>query len=432
MKNYRRFATAVALRIGAVGSSLVVTVVLTRALGVSDFGSYAFALAVLTILAIPLDAGLPHLVVREVAAADRANQKDVVKGVLLRGLQLTLLVAPVPLAVYLVFRMVAPAQMAAIEGMDYLGIALAALPFVALVALFGAALRAFERYFVGQVLGILAIRIFHLAVLGLVILAAGFGALSGALALWAFVTANAIAAAIAGVALWRQAGYQWHDIVPTFRSRAWAASLLPLTLIAGLQIIVSKTDILMLRALRGPEDVGLYYVASQLGNLVFIAKAGVMMVIGPRMARLHSRGHTAAMQTELADAARFIVLAGLPVALGILVFGSTFIPWMFGAEFSGAFSAAAILAIGYLCMGLFGSVETLLKMTGHEGVILSTIVGAIVVNVSLNFALIGPYGPMGAALATAITMVLWRAFLTWRAWRILGVVSLAFYRVPRR
>lgn len=432
MKNYRRFTVAIVLRIAAVASSLLVTIVLTRGLGVTDFGSYAFALAVLTILAIPLDAGLPHLIVREVAAADRAEQKDIVKGVLLRGLQLTLLLAPLPLVGLLLFKAAAPDQFHAVDGMDYLVIALTALPFVALVALFSAALRAFERYFSGQVLGLLSVRILHLALLGLAIAAVGFGVLSGSIALWAFVAANALAAAIAGLALWRQGGYRWRDIAPTFRTRAWAMSLLPLSLIAGLQIIVTKTDIVMLRALKGPTDVGIYYVASQLGNLVFIAKAGVMMVIGPRMARLHIQGDTPAMQAELSGAARFIVLAGLPVALGLLIFGSALIPWMFGREFTDAFAATVVLAVGYLCMGLFGSVETLLKMTGHEGVILSTIVVAIVVNVALNLALIGPYGPMGAALATATTMVLWRAFLTWRAWRILGVISFAFHRSVRR
>ena len=57
-----------------------------------------------------------------------------------------------------------------------------------------------------------------------------------------------------------------------------------LSLIAGLQIILGKSDVVMLRGLVGAEDVAIYFIANQLGASGF-SELGVRLVKGPMMAR---------------------------------------------------------------------------------------------------------------------------------------------------
>jgi hypothetical protein len=60
---------SVAVKIGSTLLNVILAVVLARALGAEGFGVYSFVFALITILAIPAQMGLPNLVVRETAQA---------------------------------------------------------------------------------------------------------------------------------------------------------------------------------------------------------------------------------------------------------------------------------------------------------------------------------------------------------------------------
>jgi O-antigen/teichoic acid export membrane protein len=307
-------------------------------------------------------------------------------------------------------------------------LALFALPFVACVATFAAAIRAFERHFAGQTLTLLAPRMITLCILVLLLTTPLMGEVDAVDAMGAYVGGSALATALAAIVLWRQPGYDWLRLSPRYRTRQWMKSVIPLSLIAGLQIVIFKTDIVMLRMLGDASSVALYHVAHQLGNLVFLAKAGVMMVTGPRLARLHRCGDHAAMQDQLRAAAGFLFLSGLPVALILLLYGRPLLTIIFGSQYAEAYGAMAVLAIGYLGLGLFGSVDTLLKMTNNEHAVLSTVAITAFLNIALNAIMIPLYGPSGAAFATASSILLWRILLAQRAYRLLDLVCFAFYR----
>lgn len=425
MKNYKRFGSAVVLRGTAIVCSLLITVVLTRTLDTASYGSYIFALSVLAILAIPVQAGLPELVVREVSFADTAGDPERVKGMLVRALQFSLILPGVVLAVWLLVTGVFPQLFGAAPEVGLISIAILALPALAVLGVIGAALRAFQRYFVGQVLDLLLLRLLHLVILVALLVVPVMGGVWVETALYAYIAAALLTVTAAAAFLYRHEGYDWRSLPARFETRKWAASIGPLSLIAGLTIIVSKTDIVMLRALKGPTDVAMYHVASQFGNLVLIAKAGVLMIMGPRISRLYQEGNMPGMQSELSQAARFVFFSGLPIALILLVFGKQALSFAFGAEFAQAYTTMLIIAAGLLTLSLFGSIDTLLKMTNHEHIVLKLVGAAIFLNIGLNALLIPPFGTEGAALASALCVLLWRGLLMWQAYRLLGLVSFA-------
>jgi O-antigen/teichoic acid export membrane protein len=60
-------------------------------------------------------------------------------------------------------------------------------------------------------------------------------------------------------------------------------------------------------------------------------------------------------------------------------------------------------------------------MTGHSNVSASTYLAAVAVNVALAVALIIPFGLNGAAVASAVALTFRATWLSYAAWRKLGI-----------
>ena len=88
-----------------------------------------------------------------------------------------------------------------------------------------------------------------------------------------------------------------------------------------------------------------------------------------------------------------------------------------------------ILIAGHLVNALAGSVGFLMTMTGHEREAAYNIGVSVTVKLSLNAALIPPFGIEGAATATAFTTVLWNISVFVFVNQRLGINSTAF-RLP--
>src|SRR5690606_22963194 len=67
-------------RVVALGSTMATSVVLARALGPSAFGTYAYVFAIVTLLALPSQVGIPTLLVRETAKAQAEEAWPRLKG----------------------------------------------------------------------------------------------------------------------------------------------------------------------------------------------------------------------------------------------------------------------------------------------------------------------------------------------------------------
>jgi di/tricarboxylate transporter len=71
---------SILLRVLVFALSLLMTVVLARALGAKGYGVYAYAMAIVTLLAIPAQVGLPTIIVRETARAEANDRWGLIRG----------------------------------------------------------------------------------------------------------------------------------------------------------------------------------------------------------------------------------------------------------------------------------------------------------------------------------------------------------------
>jgi O-antigen/teichoic acid export membrane protein len=108
-----------------------------------------------------------------------------------------------------------------------------------------------------------------------------------------------------------------------------------------------------------------------------------------------------------------------PVIFAFLVFPK-WVMGLFGEEFVEAWILLVILSVGQLVNLMTGSVAFLLMMTGHEKLHLFINIIAAVLSVFLSISLIPFFGALGAALSSAIPLILVNLLRTYYVKKKLG------------
>lgn len=421
---------SLSIKLGSTLLGLMLAVILARHLGPEGYGVYTFVLALVSLMAIPAQLGLPTLLVRETAKAQVNAQWGVMRGLWRWS---TLAVGGISLLlalVALVMGNVLSDRFSSTQLTTFaFGIVL--IPLVALGNLRGAALRGLRRVVMGQ----LPEFVLRPGILIVLVLAAAIyfspDSLSPAHAMGLHVMAAALSFIIGAIMLWR---VRPRGLVanpqPEYAARGWLAAAFPLALASGMQLINQNADIIMLGLFRSAEEVGIYKVVVTGAALVAFGLQAITMAISPHFARLHAQGDMARLQRLVTLSARAILLFALPIMLILVFFGDVVLGYIFGRGYVSGQKPLAILAIGQLVNAAMGSVGMLLTMTGHERDTARSVAIAAIVNVVLNLVLIPIFGITGAALAGAITLTVWNMVM-WRAvHRRLGIESMAFRIFP--
>lgn len=421
---------SVGLKVSHAFLMLLSSVLLARILGPEGYGIYSFAYAVVMLLAVPCQAGLPTLLVRDVSKYETAERWGLIRGLLRRSNQgvALLTVAIAGTAVVVVLALGDRVSQTLVITFFW---ALILLPLMALGNLRGAALRGLRRVVQGLlpeqlirpallVLGLLALLVLQRMVWQgkADITPAMTMALHAGAALVAFVTGAWL------LARWLPDEVRAAD--PVYRTRAWMGSVLPLTLLASIELVNTQTDIVLLGVLGTAEEVGVYRVVSHAATLIIFSLTAVNMVVGPYFAQEHAAEDRAGLQRLATWTARIVLATALPVGLTLIFLGEEILAVLFGQAYSGGAIALTILAVGYLVNAVVGSVGTLLKMTGYEH---DTVRGSAIaagLNVVLNLILIPLFGIEGAAIGTATSVTVLNLILYRRVRIRLGITSVAW------
>jgi O-antigen/teichoic acid export membrane protein len=412
------------LRVFDAGVTVVVTLILARALGASGFGIFSYALAWAALLGVPAMLGLEQLIVRGVARAEAARDAAGTRGLIDWSIRTAILAS------------VASAALAGV-GITLLGaipaggeiafwVAMLLIPVTALVRVVQAALRGLEHVLAGFVPELAAMPVMTLTFVaaGVVVLGQAFDPVA---AMAAHILAAVIALAVAGWLLIDRLPSAVRRAVPALRHREWLAAAMPLLFISGAHVINRQTDVVMLGVLDGAEAAGIYAVAARGVQLITFVTYAVAAPLAPRVAALHTSGDIQGLRRVVTSSARVMLVFSLPAVALFLILG----PWLlgfFGAEFTAGAPALAVLALGQLASAAAGPAGLTLLMTGHErAAAVGAAIGAVV-NVLLNLLLIPAFGLLGAAAATAIATTLWSLIHVLMVRRRLDIDSTALGR----
>lgn len=166
-------------------------------------------------------------------------------------------------------------------------------------------------------------------------------------------------------------------------------------------LIYMRIDQVMIRALAGNAELGLYSAAVGLSSIFNAIPMILVIAAGPIAARL-SAEDSLAFKRLLGNLFSAIWWSILPVSLLIFLFSEFIINSIYGPKYIGASDVLAMHIFTNIPLGL-GVIQSLWIVNRKKGalVIYRTGIGAIV-NIGFNFVLIPIYGAVGAAFATLL------------------------------
>ncbi len=372
------------------GCRLALMVVAAPTLGAAAFGSYQFAFAATTMLALCTDLGMGVWTTRALAR-DRTRAPVIVATALrLRFLASVPYLAVVALAAALA----GPGD--ARRALALLGVAALVNAFIDyLIAIF----RGFERL----------IDEAHLNVVrALLLAAAGLGALAvrrTVAVLGAGLLAGMLASALYGLRLLRR-GYGIGTGTRKFDralARAAAGEAIPLWLASLFSLLYFKGDVVILKAFASNAEVGAYSAAYKIFEAVMIVPAVVLAATFPPLARAKD---DPARQRRW-EAALVVLLLALGAAVAALVYltSDRVVALMYGAGFGRVAPSLRVLSSAIPLLFLnFGLTHFLIgRDLERRNLLFAALM--LVVNVSANLLVIPRLGGPGAAWATLVTEV---------------------------
>lgn len=417
---FRGGALSLLIQAQFVAVRLLTGIILARLLGPAGFGVYSFAFAVMTLIQVMPNSGLDNVVIRY-SAQYRAAQS----WALVRGLWRLAFVASVAyglLTAAVVAGAVCLAWVPTTAALSPSVLAIAAIPmcFLPLTTFLGAATRAVTPGVLGQLPRfVVKPWLFLVLLVGLAILAPKV--LTAEAAMYA-QGAAAFGSTLMGLYWLLQCRpEQLRQVLPAYDTRRWLRSVLPFSLMGGLMLINTQADIVMVGILGTANDTGLYRVAANGANLVTLCLTAANLYIAPRVSAMYSQGERDKLQRLLSLSVRSTFGVALVIACVFWLWGAGLLRIVFGAAYLGAFWPLAVLCLGQLVNVGAGSVALVLNMTGHEGDAARMAGVAALLNVALNATLIPMFGGVGAATATATTMLVWNGLMLLRVRRKAGV-----------
>jgi O-antigen/teichoic acid export membrane protein len=167
-----------------------------------------------------------------------------------------------------------------------------------------------------------------------------------------------------------------------------------------LPYLLIKSDILLVRVLRGAEETGIYSIASQIVDIALILPVTIGAVAAPSIVR------SSAPREALARFLRPALVLTLATAFLLLVFGHLGTVVLFGRAYAGAYAALLFLLPGFVCLALQSLIAQYFAARGFPPAMSLYWLLGLVLNLALNFAFIPRFGFLAAALSSSLAYAL--------------------------
>lgn len=408
MRILGKSGTVLAIRGGGAATALVLTVLLGRLLGPSQFGILSVGLGFFSVLSTLCRGGLDYVLLREVSRSHTRGAERAAISILARGLRFGSLAGLGCAAVLIAFRH----RLATVFDMPSLSTVLigmaAAIPIHTVMWLHAEGLKGLrrpERAAGAQyVLFNLGTLLLFLALGGTLDAASWSPALGAALAL--FVTLSATPTVLKPVG--EADGPSLSRLLRSAR---------PLWIVAGVNMIIMWSDVVMLGWLGDPAETGRYAGALKLAGMVSFVLVAVAAVVSPILADRAAAKDKTGLWTVFRHSAIVAALLSLPATIIGLSYPDLIMS-LLGASFTPAQNQFRVLIIGQGLHAVLGLGGYLLVMADREASMRNWVIVAAVVNICGNLLLIPRFGGMGAAIATSFSIILMDAGILRNAWNL--------------
>ena len=407
-KLLKRTFGAGSLKISQSVWGILISILLTRLLGVAGFGVYSFGISVATILAIPTSKGISELVVREVARAKQTENWSFMKAILLWSTGFVFIYSAV---VGTIIAIIAPS----IDSENLLGRAalysIIIVPLISLTGIWAGGLRGLKYPGLSLLPEGFLRPVFLLSFLLIT------GWLSSLIftaynALMLFVIAAAIVVLCSAAMLIKVLPREvWSRPVSKGHHKKWLKLALPFAAIGGLMVVNRQVDLILLGVFMSETEVGLYRIAILGGMLILFGSQAINIVLSPYFAE-HNKSQDRENIVELMRMSIFFSFSiALFATVFLIIFGKWILAWVYSPAFLESYKPLIILSFANTVVALNGAIIALLNMTGNQNQTLRAFSFSVGINVILNTIFIIYFGILGAAIATMISLIIWSYLL---------------------
>lgn len=402
--------------VGFVGSGvaavagLLLNVVVGRSVGPAASGIFFVVVAVVTVVStagkLGADTGLVWALPR-IRAQGRSSDTARMSAVAL--LPVAVASAALAAACFLGAGVIAERVAAAGQAESTGRLLRVAAPFVllsALVLVVTAGLRG-----LGGIASFTVLRNIALPGLRLLLVAAALltaGGLLGAVWAWCLPTLGVVV--VGAVMLRRQAVRR--AAAGNTRHRSWQSLFREFWVFASGRLLSSLMeigivwgDVLLVSALTGSREAGIYAAASRFVTTGRLVEASLRIAIGPELSsRLAVDDRDGAGEVVNATT-QWIILLSWPLYIALGAYAPVLLD-VFGPGFDEGARALMILCASMLVAMAVGNSQTVLLMSGRSLWQSGNKAAALAVNIGLNLVLVPRWGMEGAAVAWAVTILL--------------------------
>ncbi|WP_339575728.1 MATE family efflux transporter [Pseudokineococcus basanitobsidens] len=179
----------------------------------------------------------------------------------------------------------------------------------------------------------------------------------------------------------------------------------PRGLAALSQMVLQRSDIVLLGVLAGPVPAAVYTASTRF--LVFgqLGAGAISTTMQPRIAALLAAGDVPSAQRVYRVATTWLVLMAWPLYLLAAVLAPEML-LLFGQDYQGGVGVVVLLSLTMLVATGCGAVDVVLTMAGRSAWTMGNALAAVAVNVALNLLLIPRLGVFGAAMAWSAAILL--------------------------
>ena len=372
----------IALRLGG----FLFNILVIRQLGNDTFGQYSVVLAWTGLFAVLGDLGITQYFTREVARDPKRSDELFWDVAALRFI----------FAIVASIVTVAGAVLQNYPSDIIIGVALFTLTYFlqAILAPLTSIIAGNERLDIVSIINVLGQILFM--VVGAVVLFAGGGLI--ALVAVSFVNIPLMI----GLCLWAMRRYKMRPLRVNFRVRNWWSLVkwgLPFALIQLTLTFNFRFDTIILEHFQPFEVVGWYNAAYNFTRALLTVSSAVIVALPLTMAREHARDPQV-VRPWYYRSVKFMVFVGLPLAVGGTLLADKIIVALYGAEYSPAMIALAILIWDtplLMYTALSGNLTTAIK---RERGAMKVYLAVAVFNIVMNILLQPLYGMIAASVIT--------------------------------
>ena len=404
------------IKVATAGLTYLMYVILSRLMGITEYGYFAFGLSLATILAIGANYGQQTAILRYWPEEMVADRPEEALNALRSGGAVTIIAGLGVTVILLAGGGVAGA--AGLPSWHIIAAAALILP-LALAEYWSSVLRA-----QGSVWTALTPRdiVWRVAVPVLVVALWYAGvSLSGAAALVLTATTLALALGLQ-VVLARARKYEIAPGTGGLRGY-WAEKARPsrsFFLGTVLDSAALNVDIILVGLLVAPAAAGIYFNAFRTAGLLTLFMFAITLVVAPMVSQHYHAGEMRKAQAITALCAWAGFVFSLAVFAAFLVFGEQILG-LFGEGQEQGKLILILLSVGLLVDAATGPSRIVLMMTGHERAYVRIFGSIVVTGMAVQAAVIPVWGLMGAAVVNMLARIAAQLAIAWFANRRIGL-----------